>query len=128
MEIPGYDVKRTIGRGGMATVYLAIQQSLDREIVLKTLNTTSDESGDFFERFLKEGRIIASLRHPHIVTIFDIGSADDLLDISMEYVDGGDLRGKIENRLAPVRGLDLLDKIGQALDYAHKKGIVHRDV
>ncbi len=128
MEIPGYDVKRTIGRGGMATVYLAIQQSLDREIVLKTLNTTRDESGDFFERFLKEGRIIASLRHPYIVTIFDIGSADDLLYISMEYVDGGDLRGKIENRLAPVRGLDLLDKIGQALDYAHKKGIVHRDV
>ena len=128
MEIPGYDVKRTIGRGGMATVYLAIQQSLDREIVLKTLDTTHDESGDFFERFMKEGRIIASLRHPHIVTIFDIGSADDLVYISMEYVDGGDLRGKIENRLAPVRGLDLLNKIGQALDYAHKKGIVHRDV
>ncbi len=128
MEIPGYDVKRTIGRGGMATVYLAIQQSLEREIVLKTLNTTHDESGDFFERFLKEGRIIASLRHPHIVTIFDIGSADDLVYISMEYVDGGDLRGKIANRLAPVRGLDLLNKIGQALDYAHKKGIVHRDV
>ncbi len=128
MEIPGYDVKRTIGRGGMATVYLAIQQSLDREIVLKTLDTTHDETGDFFERFMKEGRIIASLRHPHIVTIFDIGTADDCVYISMEYVDGGDLRGKIENRLAPVRGLDLLNKIGQALDYAHKKGIVHRDV
>jgi hypothetical protein len=128
MEIPGYDVKRTIGRGGMATVFLAIQQSLDREIVLKTLNTTHDENGDFFERFLKEGRIIASLRHPHIVTIFDIGSADDVLYISMEYVEGGDLRAKIENRLAPVRGLDLVSKIGQALAYAHKKGIVHRDV
>jgi len=128
MEIPGFDVKRTIGRGGMATVYLAIQQSLEREVVLKTLDTTNDESGDFFERFLKEGRIIASLRHPHIVTIFDIGSANDVLYISMEYVDGGDLRAKIENRLAPVRGLDLLTKIGGALDYAHKKGIVHRDV
>jgi serine/threonine protein kinase len=128
MEFPGYEVKRTIGRGGMATVYLAIQQSLDREIVLKTLNTTHDESGDFFERFLKEGRIIASLRHPHIVTIFDIGSADDMLYISMEYVEGGDLRAKIENRLAPVRGLELVSKIGQALAYAHKKGIVHRDV
>lgn len=128
MEIPGFDVKRTIGRGGMATVFLAVQQSLDREVVLKTLNTTHDETGDFFERFLKEGRIIASLRHPNIVTIFDIGSADDVLYISMEYVDGGDLRAKIENRLAPVRGLDLLAKIGGALDYAHKKGIVHRDV
>ncbi len=128
MEIPGFDVKRTIGRGGMATVFLAIQQSLDREVVLKTLNTTHDETGDFFERFLKEGRIIASLRHPHIVTIFDIGTADDLVYITMEYVDGGDLRAKIDNRLAPVRGLDLLTKIGQALEYAHKKGIVHRDV
>jgi serine/threonine-protein kinase PpkA len=112
----------------MATVYLAIQQSLDREVVLKTLNTTHDESGDFLERFLKEGRIIASLRHPHIVTIFDIGSAEEILYIAMEYVDGGDLRAKIENRLAPVRGLDLLIKIGGALEYAHKKGIVHRDV
>ncbi len=128
MEIPGYDVKRTIGRGGMATVYLAIQQSLDREIVLKTLDTTHDENGDFFERFLKEGRMIASLRHPHIVTIFDIGSADDVLYISMEYVEGGDLRAKIENRFAPVRALDLVSKIGQALAYAHKKGIIHRDV
>jgi serine/threonine-protein kinase PpkA len=128
VEIPGFDVKRTIGRGGMATVYLAIQQSLEREVVLKTLDTTHDESGDFFERFLKEGRIIASLRHPHIVTIFDIGTADDVVYIAMEYVDGGDLRAKIENRLAPVRGLDLVSKIGQALAYAHKNDIIHRDV
>jgi len=128
MEIPGFEVKRTIGRGGMATVFLAVQQSLDREVVIKALNTTHDESGDFFERFMKEGRIIASLRHPHIVTIYDIGVADEHVYISMEYVDGGDLSAKIENRLAPVRGLDLLTKIGQALEYAHKKGIVHRDV
>jgi serine/threonine-protein kinase PpkA len=128
MEIPGFEVKRTIGRGGMATVFLAIQQSLDREVVLKTLNTTHDETGDFFERFMKEGRIIASLRHPHIVTIYDIGVHDEYVYISMEYVDGGDLRAKIENRLAPVRGLEIVSKVGQALEYAHKKGIVHRDV
>jgi len=128
MEIPGFEIKRTIGRGGMATVFLAIQQSLDREVVIKCLDTTHDESGDFFERFMKEGRIIASLRHPHIVTIFDIGTANDMVYISMEYVDGGDLRAKIENRLAPVRALDVIAKVGQALEYAHKKGIVHRDV
>ena len=112
----------------MATVYLAIQQSLDREVVLKTLDTTHDESGDFFERFLKEGRIIASLRHPHIVTIFDIGTAGDVVYIAMEYVDGGDLRAKIENRLAPVRALEYVSKVGQALGYAHKNDIIHRDV
>jgi serine/threonine protein kinase len=128
MEIPGYDVKRTIGRGGMATVYLAIQRSLDREVVLKTLDTTNDESGDFFARFLKEGRIIASLRHPHIVTIFDIGNTDDIVYISMEYVEGGDLRARIGNGLSPLHGLELVSKIGQALAYAHKQGIVHRDV
>ncbi len=128
MEIPGFEVKRTIGRGGMGTVFLAVQQSLDREVVLKTLNTTRDDPGDFFERFLKEGRIIASLRHPHIITIFDIGNADECVYIAMEYVDGGDLRAKIETRLAPGVALELLAKIAHALDYAHKKGIVHRDV
>ena len=128
MEIPGFEVKRTIGRGGMATVFLAIQKSLHREVVLKCLNTDQDDSGDFLERFMKEGRIIASLRHPHIVTIYDIGSTGEYVYISMEYVDGGDLRAKIENRLAPVRALDIVYKVGQALEYAHKKGIIHRDV
>jgi tRNA A-37 threonylcarbamoyl transferase component Bud32 len=129
MEIPGFEIKRTIGRGGMATVFLAIQKSLEREVVIKCLNTDhEDESGDFLERFMKEGRIIASLRHPHIVTIYDIGSHGDYVYIAMEYVDGGDLRAKIENRLAPVRALDIVSKVGQALEYAHKKGIIHRDV
>ena len=112
----------------MATVFLAVQRSLDREVVLKTLNSTHDESGDFLERFMKEGRIIASLRHPHIMTIYDIGTAGDVVYIAMEYVEGGDLRHKIENRVAPVRALDMMTRIGQALEYAHKHGIVHRDV
>ena len=128
MDIPGYEIKRTIGRGGMATVFLAVQRSLDREVVLKTLNATQDDSGDFVERFMKEGRIIASLRHPHIITIYDIGTAGEVVYIAMEYVDGGDLRHKIENRVAPVRALDLIARIGQALEYAHRRGIVHRDV
>lgn len=128
MEIPGFEIKRTIGRGGMATVYLAVQKSLDREVVLKTLNTTHDESGDFLERFHNEGRIIASLRHPHIITVYDIGAENDVVYISMEYVDGGDLRAKIENRVAPIRALDMMAKIAQALEYAHRQGIIHRDV
>jgi serine/threonine protein kinase len=128
IEIPGFEIKRTIGRGGMATVYLAIQKSLDREVVLKTLNSTHDETGDFLERFHNEGRIIASLRHPHIITVYDIGAEADVVYISMEYVEGGDLRMKIENRVAPIRALDMCAKIGQALEYAHKQGIIHRDV
>jgi len=128
MDIPGFEIKRTIGRGGMATVYLAVQKSLGREVVLKTLNTSHDETGDFVDRFMNEGRIIASLRHPHIITVYDIGTEGDIVYIAMEYIDGGDLKTKIENRIAPVRALDLLTKIGQALEYAHKRDIVHRDV
>ena len=100
MEIPGYTVKRTIGRGGMATAYLAIQESLQREVVLKTVNTREqDTSADFLERFLNEGRIVASLRHPNIITIFDIGSANEFVYIAMEYVEGGDLKDRISKAL-----------------------------
>ena len=80
MEIPGYQIHREIGRGGMATAYLAIQESLEREVVLKVLNITAhNHSENLIERFLAEGRIIATLNHPNIITIFDIGIADDSL-------------------------------------------------
>ena len=79
----------------MATVYLALQESLDREVVLKTMNPSNTESTDFLERFLNEGRIVASLRHPHIITIYDIGSTGDLVWIAMEYVEGGDLKSRL---------------------------------
>ena len=128
MKIPGYQILRTIGRGGMAVVYLANQKSLDRQIVLKVMNTTQSESKDFTERFLNEGRIVAALQHPHIITIYDIGRADDLVYIAMEYVDGGDLRSRTGDRMDPKIALDYIIKIGEALDYAHNKGIIHRDV
>jgi serine/threonine protein kinase len=128
MEIPGYTVKRTIGRGGMATAHLAIQESLQREVVLKTVNTSEQESADFLERFLNEGRIVASLRHPNIITIYDIGSASNLVYIAMEYVEGGDLKSLIPDGFSPERALEIIACIGQALDYAHGQGIIHRDV
>ncbi|HEY5645563.1 MAG TPA: serine/threonine-protein kinase, partial [Pseudomonadales bacterium] len=114
----------------MATVYLAIQQSLDREVVLKTLNTTHDETGDFLERFLKEGRIIASLRHPHIVTIFDIGSAEDIIYIAMEYVDGTTLKEIVRKRgaIASNGVLHVLLQMCEALAFAHEQKVIHRDI
>ena len=87
MEILGYIIQREIGKGGMATVYLAIQESLNRPVVLKILdNVDVDKSQDLTERFMAEGRIIASLTHPNIITIYDIGVANRMLYISMEYV------------------------------------------
>lgn len=112
----------------MATVYLALQESLQREVVLKVMNAQQSENKDFTERFLNEGRIVAALRHPHIITIFDIGHAGELVYIAMEYVEGGDLKGRTGDRFTPDEAFDLVTKIGGALDYAHENGIIHRDV
>jgi len=129
MEIPGYRIQRLIGKGGMATVYLAIQESLHRPVVLKILDQVTDQrTEDLIERFIAEGRIIASLRHPNIITIYDIGLADSSLYISMEYVQGGDLKQRMELPVTTDEALDYLAKIASALAEAHKHGIVHRDV
>lgn len=129
MQISGYSVEREIGRGGMATVYLATQESLNRHVVLKLLNEISaTDADDLVERFMAEGRIIASLRHPNIITIYDIGIQGKLLYISMEYVEGGDLKRRMELPISADEALDFLIKIGGALGEAHMHGVVHRDV
>jgi serine/threonine-protein kinase PpkA len=128
MEVPGFKIKQTIGHGGMAIVYLAVQESLSRDVVLKIMSTSHSEGSTFVERFMNEGRIIAGLQHPHIITIFDIGTAEDRVWISMEYVNGGDLKNRIDLRMTPLEALELVMNIGSALDFAHQRGIVHRDV
>lgn len=129
MEIPGYEIKRLIGQGGMATVYLAEQRSLGREVVLKILDTSTGISAETVERFLNEARIIASLNHPHIITIYDIGQAGDQIFISMEYVEGGDLKDRLLSKVfAPVEAIDIVEKVAAGLAAAHENGIVHRDV
>jgi tRNA A-37 threonylcarbamoyl transferase component Bud32 len=129
MEIPGYDVKHLIGQGGMATAYLAEQKSLGRQVVLKILDSSVNESPETVERFLNEGRIIASLNHPHIITIYDIGQSGDKVYISMEFVEGGDLKQRMMHKIyAPVEAIDVLEKIAAGLAAAHENGIVHRDV
>jgi serine/threonine-protein kinase PpkA len=128
MHIPGYEIQKQIGEGGMATAYLAIQKSLGRQVVLKVLNAARQKLGENVERFMNEARIVASLNHPNVVTIFDIGRTQDFIYMSMEYVEGGDLRSRLRNKLAPHEALDILVKIGGGLSAAHKKGIIHRDV
>ena len=80
------------------------------------------------ERFMDEGRIIASLHHPNIVTIYDIGLADEDLYISMEYVEGGDLKNRMQSSITPKEALDIVEKIGSALSSAHSHKVIHRDV
>ncbi len=129
MDIPGYRIEKEIGKGGMATVYLATQESLNRSVVLKVLDKVQrSESEDMSRRFLDEGRIVASLHHPNIVTIFDIGLADEELYISMEYVEGGDLKQRMQSTVMPETALDIVSKIGSALASAHSHNVIHRDV
>jgi len=113
----------------MATVYLATQESLDRSVVLKILDKVNSTAvDDMTQRFMDEGRIVASLHHPNIVTIFDIGLAGDELYISMEYVQGGDLKKRMESHVSPKVALDIVEKIGSALASAHAHNVIHRDV
>ncbi len=113
----------------MATAYLAIQKSLERAVVLKVSDRFEPGKADeLAERFIDEGRILASLTHPNIITIYDIGIANHLFYISMEYVQGGDLKRRLELPISADEALTYLEKITAALDEAHKHGIVHRDV
>lgn len=113
----------------MASAYLARQTSLDRKVVLKILDTSITDSPVTIERFLNEGRIVASLHHPHIITTYDIGQAGSDVFISMEFVDGGDLKQRLkQGPVQPADAVDLVRKIASSLAAAHAKGIVHRDV
>jgi serine/threonine-protein kinase PpkA len=130
MEIPGYQIDKKVGKGGMATVYLATQVSLSRHVVLKVLDISqhTDNTAQI-ERFLAEGRIVASLNHPNIITIYDIGIADDnSLYISMEYIKGGDLKSRMGIPMDPHEAIDYLIQIGSGLKVAHEHEIIHRDV
>ncbi|MGH8644994.1 MAG: serine/threonine-protein kinase [Gammaproteobacteria bacterium] len=124
--IPGYAIERRIGKGGMASVYLAVQESLGRPVALKVLSDF--DSPEYSRRFLNEGRTIAQLIHANIITIHDIGVVRGLHYLSMEYVDGGDLNQRIRGGVTPAFALDIVAKVARALALAHRRGVVHRDV
>ncbi len=125
-RIPGYRIDRVLGKGGMASVYLAIQESLQRPVALKLLTEPGAE--EFSERFINEGRSIASISHAHIVTVHDVGISDGLHYLAMEYVEGGDLKQRIRNGVTEDFALDLVEKIASCLDLAHTRGVIHRDI
>ncbi len=127
-EIPGYRITRPLGQGGMATVYLAVQTALDREVAVKVLGADRAPSEDLIKRFENEARLIARLDHPHIVSIYEVGRASSgHLYYTLPYLPNGDLSSRTDAS-DPQRILEILRCLAQALGYAHQHGIVHRDV
>lgn len=128
-EIGGYRLVEAIGRGGTSVVYRAEQIRLGRTAAVKLLTPTMGD-GEYRERFLRESRLAASLDHPSIVPVFDAGEEQGLLYIAMACVDGSDLKTLLvaEGRLPLRRALRIVGQIASALDAAHARGLVHRDV
>ena len=130
IQIPGYRIEALLGRGGMGKVFRAVQLNLGRRVALKVLTPDLAADDRFRRRFLRESRIAASIDHPSIIPIYETGEAGGLLYIAMRFVDGPDLAAVLrrEGRLDPPRALAILTQVAGALDAAHERGLVHRDV
>ena len=126
----GYRLLAVLGRGGMGTVYKAEQPRIGRVVALKVMAPELAADDVFRARFLTESSTAASLSHPNIIPIYDMGPCEDLLYIAMRYVAGTDLRAvlKAHRRLSPSQALLLIGQTARALDAAHRSGLVHRDV
>jgi WD40 repeat protein/tRNA A-37 threonylcarbamoyl transferase component Bud32 len=128
-ELAGYRIESLLGRGGMSFVYLAEDLRLKRRVALKLLAAGLAEDESFRERFLRESELAASLDHPNIVPIYEAGTTEDLLFIAMRYVEGRDLKERLRRaRLDPADAIGILAQVASALDAAHARGLVHRDV
>ncbi|HYB24835.1 MAG TPA: serine/threonine-protein kinase, partial [Solirubrobacteraceae bacterium] len=125
----GYRIDGTLGEGGMGAVYRATQLSLQRVVALKVLTVELSSDPAFRERFRREGLLQAALDHPHIVTVFEAGEAGGRLFLAMRMVEGPTLKELIQRRqLDDRRALRLLTQVAEALDAAHERGLIHRDV
>ncbi|MEO7252238.1 MAG: serine/threonine-protein kinase [Arenimonas sp.] len=129
INIPGYQILKPIGEGGMASVFLAVQKSLEREVALKVMSPLLAANAEFARRFLVEGKITAKLQHPNLVTVYDIGSHNGVYYLAAEYIPGGTLKERLaEGGLSIAEMLDITSDLAAGLDFAHQKGFVHRDV
>jgi eukaryotic-like serine/threonine-protein kinase len=124
-----YEVKALIAAGGMGEVYRALDTRLSRTVALKTLPGHLANDPDRRARFMREARIVSSLNHPHICTLYDVGLQDDIPYLVMEHIDGETLQARLQRGAMPLtRALDYAIQIVDALDKAHRRGIVHRDL
>ena len=128
----GYTIGRILGAGGMGEVYLAQHPRLPRHDALKVLGIEVSHDEEYRQRFNQEAEMVATLRHPNIVTIYDRGDLDGQLWIAMEFVDGTDasrlLTDKYPKGIPPAEVVRVITPIADALDYAHSRGLLHRDI
>ncbi len=129
-----YKILGPLGQGGMARVYRAHQENLDREVAVKVLPPWYAADRSFVERFNLEARLVARLSHPNIVTVHDASESNGHLYIVMQLVDGGTLKHRLDQLQAQHQAMDILEanriftQVASALTYAHEQGIIHRDV
>jgi serine/threonine protein kinase/formylglycine-generating enzyme required for sulfatase activity len=122
-----YLVTDVIAQGGMATVYRGYQENLDRQVAIKVMGQSADRQ--FAERFKREARAMAALQHPNILPIYDYGEDDNLLFLALQYIEHGrSLRDLVGTPLPPASALQLIQRVCEGLQYAHQRGIVHRDI
>jgi serine/threonine-protein kinase len=127
-----YEILSELGQGAMGVVYKAVDPLIDRTVAIKTinLNLSKDELADFEERFNREAKSAGRLNHPNIVTIYDVGRADHVAFMAMEYLEGRELKEIIASGevLQPDRVAEIIAQVADALAFAHDHGVVHRDI
>lgn len=134
LKIDDYQIKALVGIGGMARVYEAYDEKLDRRAALKVLSTPHDQDAELAQRFWREARALASLDHPNIVTMYHIGEVNQSYYISMRFIEGKTLLTTLkrlrqqDKYLEPERIVTIIRDVAAALDYAHGKGVIHRDI
>jgi hypothetical protein len=129
-QFAGYRIERSLGRGGMGVLYLAVEPGLERHVALKLIAPEAAADEVFARRFAEESRIAASIEHPNVVPIYAAGEENGIPFIAMRYVSGSDLGRRLarEGRLEPVVATALIAQVGNGLDAIHAAGLVHRDV
>ncbi len=129
LRVPGYDLLSELGQGGMAIVFKARQQALNRFVALKMINAGHLASAEMCGRFKIEAEAVAKLQHPNIVQIYDVGEVDGAPFLALELVEGGDLSEKLDRKPQPPRSAaQMVEILAQALGYAHQNHIIHRDL
>ncbi|HID63386.1 MAG TPA: serine/threonine protein kinase, partial [Anaerolineae bacterium] len=125
-----YRITAELGQGGFATVYKAVDTTLDREVAIKILDPLLLRDETFLVRFQREAKAVARLNHPHIVTVHEIGELQGQHFIAMHYLPGPNLAQIIaqQGALDPTEVIRLAEQVASALDYAHGQGLIHRDV
>lgn len=129
--VAGYRVLRVLGSGGMGTVYLAQNPTLPRQDALKVLSADLSTDAEFRARFEREANLAAGLDHPNIVAVYNRGEEEGLLWIAMQYVPGTDAAEEAKKdraAMTPQRALRIIGEVGKGIDYAHRRGLLHRDV